>query len=132
MTKPNDKNDDRYKALGFESAFDGTATGIQWSELVEGLKTNVLRQNLRVRKFVMGEYDTKSVGDRDLAKVPNPLPGDWDATVKRQVSLVLQPERKATSYFTSLKKLQQTTQYIRLISETVQCSSWCRKTLYYV
>ena len=60
MTKPNDKNDDRYKTLGFESAFDGTATGIQWSELVEGLKTNVLRQNLRVRKFVMGEYDTKS------------------------------------------------------------------------
>ena len=55
----------------------------------------MLRQNLRVRKFVMGEYDTKSVGDRDLAKVPNPLPGDWDATVKRQVSLVLQPERKA-------------------------------------
>ena len=67
MTKPNDKNDDHYKALGFESAFDGTATGIQWSELVEGLKTNVLRQNLRVRKFVMGEYDTKSAGDRDLA-----------------------------------------------------------------
>ena len=95
MTKPNDKNDDRYKALGFESAFDGTATGIQWSELVEGLKTNVLRQNLRVRKFVMGEYDTKSAGDRDLAKVPNPVPDDWDATVKRQVSLVLQPERKA-------------------------------------
>ena len=25
MTKPNDKNDDRYKTLGFESAFDGTA-----------------------------------------------------------------------------------------------------------
>ena len=51
----------------------------------------MLRQNLRVRKFVMGEYDTKSAGDRDLAKVPNPVPDDWDATVKRQVSLVLQP-----------------------------------------
>ena len=64
----------RYKALGFESAFDGTATGIQWSELVQAPKTNVLRQNLRVRKFVMGEYDTKSVGDRDLAKVADPVP----------------------------------------------------------
>ena len=62
--------------------------------MIEDLKTNVLRQDLRVRKLILGEYDTKS-GDRDLAKVPSPLPDDWDATVKRQVSLVLQEERKA-------------------------------------
>ena len=79
-SKPSD-NDDRYKALGFESTFDGSAGGIQWSDLVEELKTNLLRQDLRVRKFIMGEYDTK-VGERELAKVPTPLPADWDATVK--------------------------------------------------
>ena len=90
--KPSD-NDERYKALGFESSFDGSAGGVQWSELVEKLKTNLLRQDLRVRKFIMGEYTTK-VGDKDLAKVPTPLPDDWDATVKRQVSLALQSERK--------------------------------------
>ena len=54
MTKPNDKNDDRYKTLGFESAFDGTATGIQWSELVEGLKTNVLRTTRAAKPAAMG------------------------------------------------------------------------------
>ena len=80
--KPSD-NDERYKTLGFESSFDGSAGGVQWSELVEELKTNLLRQDLRVRKFIMGEYTTK-VGDKDLAKVPTPLPDDWDATVKRQ------------------------------------------------
>ena len=91
-SKPSD-NDERYKSLGFESSFDGSAGGVQWSELVEELKTNLLRQDLRVRKFIMGEYTTK-VGERDLAKVPTPLPADWDATVKRQVSLALQSERK--------------------------------------
>ena len=90
--KPSD-NDERYKTLGFESSFGGSAGGVQWSELVEKLKTNLLRQDLRVRKFIMGEYTTK-VGDKDLAKVPTPLPDDWDATVKRQVSLALQSERK--------------------------------------
>ena len=93
-SKPSDKNDERYKTLGFESCFDGSAGGIQWSELIEDLKTNVLRQDLRVRKFIMCEYETKS-GERDLAKVPEPLPADWDAAAKRQVSLVLQEERKA-------------------------------------
>ena len=62
--------------------------------MAEDLKTNVLRQDLRVRKLILGEYDTKS-GERDLAKVPSPLPADWDASVKRQVPLVLQEERKA-------------------------------------
>ena len=90
--KPSD-NEDRYKSLGFESAFDGSAGGTQWSELVEDLKTNLLRQDLRVRKLIMGEYTTK-VGERDLAKVPTPVPGDWDAALKRQVSLALQSERK--------------------------------------
>ena len=42
-SKPSDKNDERYKALGFESVFDGSTGGIQWSELIEDLKTNVLR-----------------------------------------------------------------------------------------
>ena len=91
-SKPSD-NDERYKALGFESTFDGSAGGIQWSDLVEDLKTNLLRQDLRVRKFIMGEYDTK-VGERELAKVPTPLPADWDGTVKGQVSRALQAERK--------------------------------------
>ena len=68
-SKPSDNNDERYKALGFESCFDGSAGGLQWSEMIEGLKTNVLRQDLRVRKLILGEYDTKS-GDRELAKVP--------------------------------------------------------------
>ena len=36
-SKPSD-NDDRYKALGFESCFDGSTGGIQWSELIEDLK----------------------------------------------------------------------------------------------
>ena len=54
-TKPSDKNDERYKALGFESTFDGSSGGIQWSDLIEDLKTNVLRQGLRVRKLIMGE-----------------------------------------------------------------------------
>ena len=75
-SKPSD-NDERYKTLGFESSFDGSAGGVQWSELVEELKTNLLRQDLRVRKFIMGEYTTK-VGDKDLAKVPTPLPDDWE------------------------------------------------------
>ena len=56
-TKPSDYNDERFKALGFESCFDGSTSGIQWSELIEDLKTNVLRQDLRVRKLIMGEYD---------------------------------------------------------------------------
>ena len=83
MSSKLSESDQRYKSLGFERTFDGSAGGIQWSELIEELKTNVLRQNLRVRKFIMGEYDT-TVSDRDLAKVPSPLPADWDAPVKRQ------------------------------------------------
>ena len=71
-SKPSDNNDERFKALGFESCFDGSNGGIQWSGLIEDLKTNVLRQDLRVRKLIMGEYDTKAA-DRDLAKVPLPL-----------------------------------------------------------
>ena len=82
-SKPSDKNEDRFKALGFESCFDGSTGGIQWSDLIEDLKTNVLRQDLRVRKFIMGEYDTRS-GERDLAKVPSPLHAEWDAPVKRR------------------------------------------------
>ena len=93
-TKPSDKNDERYKALGFESTFDGSSGGIQWSDLIEDLKTNVLRQGLRVRKLIMGEYDTKA-GNEDLAKVPTPPPASWDAPKKRQISLALQEERKA-------------------------------------
>ena len=92
-SKTSDKNDERFKALGFESTFDGSAGGIQWSELIEDLKTNVLRQNLRVCKLIMGEYETKA-SDRDLAKVPSPIPDDWDGAVKRQVSMALQAERK--------------------------------------
>ena len=93
MSSKLSESDQRYKSLGFERTFDGSAGGIQWSELIEELKTNVLRQNLRVRKLIMGEYDT-TVSDRDLAKVPSPIPDDWDAAVKRQVSLALQAERK--------------------------------------
>ena len=66
--KLSDTNDGRYKSLGFESTFGGSAGGVQWSELVEDLKTNVLRQNLRVRKLILGEYDTAASG-KDLAKV---------------------------------------------------------------
>ena len=55
-SKPSENNDERYKTLGFESCFDGSTGGLQWSELIEELKTNVLRQDLRVRKFIMGEY----------------------------------------------------------------------------
>ena len=91
--KLSDTNDDRFKSLGFESTFDGSAGGIQWSELVEDLKTNVLRQNLRVRKLILGEYTT-TVAGKDMAKVPVDA-DSWDATVKRQVSLALQNERKA-------------------------------------
>ena len=58
MSSKLSESDQRYKSLGFERTFDGSAGGIQWSELIEELKTNVLRQNLRVRKFIMGEYDT--------------------------------------------------------------------------
>ena len=91
--KLSDTNDDRFKSLGFESTFDGSAGGIQWSELVEDLKTNVLRQNLRVRKLILGEYIT-TVAGKDMAKVPVDA-DSWDAAVKRQVSLALQNERKA-------------------------------------
>ena len=85
---PSDKNGERYKALGFESTFDGATGGVQWSDLIEDLKTNVLRQDLRVRKLIMGEYNTK-VGNEDLAKVPTPPPASWDGPTKRQVSLAL-------------------------------------------
>ena len=92
-SKPSDMDDERFKTLGFKYTFDGSAGGTQWSDMIEDLKTNVLRQDLRVRKFIMGEYDT-AVAERDLAKVPTPLPDSWDGTVKRQVSLALQSERK--------------------------------------
>ena len=54
MSSKLSESDQRYKSLGFERTFDGSAGGIQWSELIEELKTNVLRQNLRVRKLIMG------------------------------------------------------------------------------
>ena len=57
-SKPSDNNDERFKALGFESCFDGSTGGIQWSDLIEDLKTNVLRQDLRVRKLILGEERT--------------------------------------------------------------------------
>ena len=86
--KLSDTNDDRYKSLGFESTFDGSAGGIQWSELVEDLKTNVLRQNLRVRKLIMGEYNTTVAGkdmagfggQRSMGTTSIRLPTDWTDT----------------------------------------------------
>ena len=45
---------------------------MQWAELIEELKTNVLRQPLRVRKLIMGEYNTMA-GEHELAKVSAPL-----------------------------------------------------------
>ena len=48
MSSKLSESDQRYKSLGFERTFDGSAGGIQWSELIEELKTNVLRQNLLV------------------------------------------------------------------------------------
>ena len=52
------KDSERYKTLGFKSQFDGKPAGMPWAELIEELKTNVLRQPLRVRKLIMGECDT--------------------------------------------------------------------------
>ena len=63
-----DADSERYKALGFRAQFDGTSAGLPWAELIEELKTNVLRQPLRVRKLIMGEYTTKA-GEHELAKV---------------------------------------------------------------
>ena len=91
--KLSDTNDGRYKSRGFEGTFGGSAGGVQWSELVEDLKTNVLRQNLRVRKLILGEYNT-TVAGKDMAKVPVDA-DSWDPAVKRQVSTALQNERKA-------------------------------------
>ena len=79
-----DGEKERYKSLGFKAQFDGTAAGLPWSELIEELKTNVLRQPLRVRSFIMGEYRTKA-GDQDLARIPNPLPeaASWIRRLQR-------------------------------------------------
>ena len=41
MSSKLSESDQRYKSLGFERTFDGSAGGIQWSELIEELKTNV-------------------------------------------------------------------------------------------
>ena len=89
-----DADSERYKALGFRAQFDGTSAGLPWAELIEELKTNVLRQPLRVRKLIMCEYTTKA-GEHELAKVAATPPDGWDDPTKRQVSEVLQPERKA-------------------------------------
>ena len=51
-----DVESERYKSLGFNAQFDGTAAGLPWSELIEELKTNVLRQPLRVRSFIMVQW----------------------------------------------------------------------------
>ena len=40
------KDSERYKTLGFKSQFDGKPAGMPWAELIEELKTNVLRQPL--------------------------------------------------------------------------------------
>ena len=81
-----DADSERYKALGFRAQFDGTSAGLPWAELIEELKTNVLRQPLRVRKLIMGEYTTKA-GEHELAKVaatpahgiPPPQTNVWSA-----------------------------------------------------
>ena len=39
MSSKLSESDQRYKSLGFERTFDGSAGGIQWSELIEELKT---------------------------------------------------------------------------------------------
>ena len=39
--KLSDTNDDRFKSLGFESTFDGSAGGIQWSELQDDLGVKI-------------------------------------------------------------------------------------------
>ena len=83
--KLSDTNDDRFKSLGFESTFDGSAGGIQWSELVEDLKTNVLRQNLRVRKLILGEYTT-TVAGKAMAKVPVDAEA-WTVPTRGRLSL---------------------------------------------
>ena len=44
------KDSERYKSLGFKAQFDGKPPGMPWAELIEELKTNVLRQPLRVIK----------------------------------------------------------------------------------
>ena len=90
------KDSERYKTLGFKSQFDGKPAGMPWAELIEELKTNVLRQPLRVRKLIMGEYSTTSEADDiDLAKAPAKVPDDWDVPTQTRVSEQLQPERKA-------------------------------------
>ena len=90
------KDSERYKTLGFKSQFDGKPAGMPWAELIEELKTNVLRQPLRVRKLIMGEYDTKSEADDiELAKAPAKVPDDWDGPTQTRVSEKLMPERKA-------------------------------------
>ena len=92
------KDSERYKTLGFKSQFDGKPAGMPWAELIEELKTNVLRQPLRVRKLIMGEYDTTCEADNiDLAKAPAKVPDDWDGPTQTRVSEMLQPERKAAT-----------------------------------
>ena len=60
LTDNTSKDSERYKSLGFKAQFDGKPSGMPWAELIEELKTNVLRQPLRVRKLIMGEYNTKA------------------------------------------------------------------------
>ena len=92
-----DSNQERYKTLGYKKPFDGKAGSGSWSELIESMKTNVLRLNLRQRKLVMGKYTAQAgaAGDmKPLATIPEDWSESWDATAKRNVSVALQDERE--------------------------------------
>ena len=64
-SKPSD-NDERYKTLGFESTFDGSTGGVQWSELVDDLKTNLLRRSLVARSSTCDPGPGVPAGDLPL------------------------------------------------------------------
>ena len=92
-----DSNQERYKTLGYKQPFDGKAGSGSWSELIESMKTNVLRLNLRQRKLVMGKYTAQAgaAGDmKPLATIPEDWSESWDVTAKRNVSVALQDERE--------------------------------------
>ena len=101
MLKDNNKKDsnqERFKTLGYKKPFNGAAGSGSWSELIESMKTNVLRLNLRQRKLVMGKYTEKAgaAGDmKHLASIPEDWDEPWDAAVKRNVSVALQNERES-------------------------------------
>ena len=82
-----DSNQERYKTLGYKQPFDGKAGSGSWSELIESMKTNVLRLNLRQRKLVMGKYTAQAgaAGDmKPLATIPEDWSESWDVTAKRR------------------------------------------------